>query len=105
MSEYKKGVDVPELGFWERLDLPFVRLAVTLNVLFAAATGVFRGKASPKKFKHHVIASAIRKMSERVSYRQQQCVTSELTYKKNQMELTYALTGTSSRRPEMFTGR
>lgn len=74
MAEYKRDVDVPELGFWERLDLPFIRLAIALNILFTTATGVFRGKASPKKFKHHVIAAVIRKYSERVSYRQQQCV-------------------------------
>lgn len=100
---------MPELGFWERLDLPFARLAITLNTLFTTATAVFRGKASPKKFKHHVIAAAIRKYSERMSYRQQQCVPSKLTLameESNDMaNMPPCGIGTLSHRPGRFTGQ
>lgn len=65
-------VDVPELGFWEKADLPLAQLTIVANALMAAITGVFRGQASPKKYSHHVIAAAIRRTCDRISDRQKQ---------------------------------
>lgn len=74
MPDSKNVVQVPQLGFWEKADLPFVHASVIVNALYAAITGFFRGKSSPKKYSHHVTAAAIRKMVNRVSIRQKQYV-------------------------------
>jgi hypothetical protein len=65
-------IDVPELGFWEKADLPLAQLTIAANALMAAITGVFRGQASPKKYSHHIMAAAIRRMCDRTSDRQKQ---------------------------------
>lgn len=74
MSTSKKITNVPVLGFWEKADLPFAQLSIVVNTLFAAITGVFRGKGSPKKFSHHLTAAAIRRFCDRLTDRQRQCV-------------------------------
>jgi hypothetical protein len=71
-----KNVDVPELGFWEKADVPFAQLTVAANALMATLTGVFRGQASPKKYSHHIMAAAIRRMCDRTSDFQKQYVPS-----------------------------
>jgi hypothetical protein len=71
-----KNVDVPELGFWEKADVPFAQLTVAVNALLATLTGVFRGQASPKKYSHHIMAAAIRRMCDRTSDLQKQYVPS-----------------------------
>jgi hypothetical protein len=68
--------DTPQLGFWEKADLPFARLAIVATALYAALTGVFRGKSYPAKFKHHIIATTVRKSTTRMSDLQMQCVLS-----------------------------
>lgn len=65
---------VPQLGFWERADLRLGQLNILANVLYAAITGVFRGKSSPKFYRSHLIATAIRTMVDRISARQSQYV-------------------------------
>lgn len=67
--------DIPQLGFWEWADLPFVKLSIYGTMLYAAITGAFRGKASPKKFSHHLITAAVRKYTDRTTLRQKQCVS------------------------------
>lgn len=74
MSDSKKTVNVPELGFWEKADLPFAHLSIAINVLYAAITGVFRGKGSPKKYSHHLTAAAVRRFCDRLNDRQRQYV-------------------------------
>lgn len=71
-----KNVDMPELGFWEKVDVPFARLTIATNALLAAITGVFRGQASPKKYNHHIIAAALRRLCDRTSDLQKQYVPS-----------------------------
>ncbi|KAJ5985918.1 hypothetical protein N7499_007793 [Penicillium canescens] len=63
---------IPQLGFWEKADLPFAHLSIFASVLYHAITGVFRGKASPKRYDHHVMAAMIRKLVDRTSDRQKQ---------------------------------
>lgn len=70
-----KNIDVPELGFWEKADLTLAQLTIATNALMAALTGAFRGQASPKKYSHHVMAAAIRRMCDRTSDRQRQYVS------------------------------
>jgi hypothetical protein len=67
--------DTPKLTLWEKIDLPFARFAVVASALYAALTGVFRGKSYPAKFSHHVIAATVRKVISRLSDQQNQCVT------------------------------
>lgn len=74
MAVSKRNVNVPDLGFWEKADLPFAQLSIAVNALFAAITGVFRGKGSPKKFSHHITAAAVRRFCDRCTDRQRQCV-------------------------------
>lgn len=74
MSASKKIINVPQLGFWEKADLPFAQLSIAVNVLFAAITGVFRGKASPRKYSHHLTAAAVRRFCDRLTDRQRQYV-------------------------------
>jgi hypothetical protein len=74
MPESKNVVQVPELGFWEKVDLPFAHASVVVSALYAAITGFLRGKSSPKKYSHHVAAAAIRKLCNRISIRQKQYV-------------------------------
>ncbi|KAJ5658579.1 uncharacterized protein N7484_002228 [Penicillium longicatenatum] len=59
MSTFKR-VDVPELGFWEKVDLPFSKFSIIASALYATLIGPFRGKSYPKKFKHHLISLIIR---------------------------------------------
>lgn len=68
--------DTPELGFWEKVDLPFAQLSIFASVLYAAITGVFRGKDSPKKYSHHIMTAAVRKAITRLTDRQNQYVSS-----------------------------
>jgi hypothetical protein len=68
--------DVPELGFWEKADIPFLHLSVFASMVYSAITGVFRGKASPKRYDHHVLSGLIRKLVDRRSDRQTQYVPS-----------------------------
>lgn len=65
---------VPELGFWERADVQLGKLNILANVLYAAITGVFRGKSSPKFYSAHLLATAIRTTVDRYSARQTQYV-------------------------------
>jgi hypothetical protein len=74
MPESKNVIQLPELGFWEKADLPFVHASVVVQALYAAITGLFRGKSSPRKYSHHVAAAAIRGMVGRISIRQKQYV-------------------------------
>ena len=74
MPDSKNVVAVPQLGFWEKADLPFVHASVVVQALYAAITGLFRGKGSPRKYSHHVTAAAIRGMINRISIRQKQYV-------------------------------
>ncbi|KAJ6145792.1 hypothetical protein N7470_009687 [Penicillium chermesinum] len=70
-----KRTDVPELGLFEKADIPLVQVSTGLSLLFAALTGVFRGKASPRYYRHHVQAAAIRTFVDRISHRQQKSDT------------------------------
>ncbi|CAI7581140.1 unnamed protein product [Penicillium discolor] len=63
---------VPQLGFWEKADIPFVHLSIYASMVYAAITGVFRGKASPKRYDHYILAAVIRKAIGRRSDRQTQ---------------------------------
>ncbi|KAJ5082428.1 hypothetical protein N7532_011471 [Penicillium argentinense] len=72
MADTRKDPMVPELGFWERTDARLGQLNLFVNVLYAAITGVFRGKSSPKAYKTHLLATAIRTMVDRFSARQVQ---------------------------------
>jgi hypothetical protein len=62
----------PRLSFWEKADLPFAHLSILASVLYHAITGVFRGKASPKRYDHHLMADMIRKLVDRTSDSQKQ---------------------------------
>lgn len=66
-----KRVDVPDLGAFEKADLQLVKLNLLFTSLFAAFTGVFRGKASPRYYRHHIQAATIRAFTRRMSARQQ----------------------------------
>ncbi|KAJ5950500.1 uncharacterized protein N7479_008913 [Penicillium vulpinum] len=68
--------DIPKLGFWEKADIPLMRLSVFANLLYAAITGVFRGKASPRRYDHYIMASVIRGMVDRTTDRQIQYISS-----------------------------
>ncbi|KAF7714247.1 Alpha/beta hydrolase fold-3 domain-containing protein [Penicillium ucsense] len=72
MADVKSTDQVPQLGFWEKVDLPLGQATVLVHSLFAAITGLFRGQGSPKVFSHHVTAAAIRTMVDRLSVRQAQ---------------------------------
>jgi hypothetical protein len=63
-----------KLSFWERADIPFLHLSLYASMVYAAVTGVFRGKASPKRYDHHVVASVIRKLVDRSTDKQKQYV-------------------------------
>lgn len=74
-------------------------------MVYAAITGVFRGKASPKRYDHHVLSAVIRKVVDRRSDRQTQYVvllstillhiTPNNTTIKMDKTLTYRRTGIS----------
>lgn len=72
--------DVPQLGFWEKADIPFLHLSTYASLVYAAITGVFRGKASPKRYDHYVLSAVIRKVVERRSDRQTQYVVLSLQF-------------------------
>ncbi|EPS25230.1 hypothetical protein PDE_00163 [Penicillium oxalicum 114-2] len=72
MSTSKDLVQVPHLGFWEKLDLPLSQATVVIHAIYAAITGLFRGQGSPKKYSHHVTTAAIRSAVSRLSIRQTQ---------------------------------
>ncbi|KAJ5167044.1 uncharacterized protein N7482_005825 [Penicillium canariense] len=72
MAGAKNVIQVPELGFWEKADISISFASVVVNALYAAITGFFRGKSSPRKYSHHVAAAAIRRMITRLSIRQKQ---------------------------------
>lgn len=74
MADSKKNPMVPQLGLWERADIQLGKLSVLANVLYAAITGVFRGKSSPKLYKNHILAALIRASVDRFSARQNQYV-------------------------------
>ncbi|KAJ5826835.1 hypothetical protein N7447_003598 [Penicillium robsamsonii] len=67
--------DIPQLGLWERADIPFMHLSVYASMVYAAITGVFRGKGSPKRYDHHVLTAVFRKVIDRRSDRQIQYLT------------------------------
>ncbi|CAG8113209.1 unnamed protein product [Penicillium salamii] len=62
----------PNLGFWEKSDVPFVHLSVYASMLYHMVAGVFRGKASPKRYDHFITTNVIRKLVSRTSDRQKQ---------------------------------
>lgn len=64
----------PNLGFWEKVDVPFVHLSVYGSMLYHVIAGVFRGKASPKRYDHFIMTNTIRKLVTRTSDRQKQYV-------------------------------
>jgi cytochrome b561 len=64
----------PDLGFWEKADLPLVHLSTYASMLYHAIAGVFRGKASPKRYDHFIMTNVIRKFVSRTSDRQKQYV-------------------------------
>lgn len=80
--------NVPQLGFWEKADIPFLHLSMYASTVYAAITGVFRGKDSPKRYDHHILAAVIRRLSDRRSDRQTQYVVLSLsnyyTYKSEE---------------------
>lgn len=59
--------DVSKISFWEKVDLPFLQLSLYATMVYASVTGVFRGKASPKRYNQHVMRSVIRKLIDRVT--------------------------------------
>ncbi|KAJ5793871.1 hypothetical protein N7457_000470 [Penicillium paradoxum] len=61
-----------KISFWEKVDLPFLQLSVYATMMYAAVTGVFRGKASPKRYDHYIVASVVRKLVDRSSSLQAQ---------------------------------
>ncbi|KAJ5561653.1 hypothetical protein N7535_003885 [Penicillium sp. DV-2018c] len=63
-----------KLSFWEKADIPFLRLSMYGTMIYAAVTGIFRGKASPKRYDHYVIASVIRKLVDRSTDKQKQYI-------------------------------
>lgn len=67
---------VPQLGLWERADVQLGKVTILANVLYAAFTGVFRGKSSPKFYSSHLLATAVRTLIDRLSVRQNQYVHS-----------------------------
>jgi hypothetical protein len=64
----------PNLGFWEKADLPLVHLSMFGSMLYHAIAGVFRGKASPKRYDHFIMTNVLRKFVTRTSDRQKQYV-------------------------------
>jgi hypothetical protein len=74
MPDTKRDPCVPELGLWERADIQFGKITIVANVLYAAITGVFRGKSSPKAYSSHLLATAVRTLIDRLSIRQNQYV-------------------------------
>ncbi|KAJ5975701.1 hypothetical protein N7481_009408 [Penicillium waksmanii] len=72
MPDTKRDPMVPELGLWERADVQLGKITIVANVLYAAITGVFRGKSSPKFYSSHLLATAVRTLVDRLSVRQNQ---------------------------------
>ena len=64
----------PNLGFWEKADLSVTRLFVFPSLLYHAIAGVFRGKASPRRYDHFIMTNVIRKLVTRTTDRQKQYV-------------------------------
>ncbi|CAG7916733.1 unnamed protein product [Penicillium olsonii] len=62
----------PDLGFWEKVDVPFVHLSVYASMLYHVVAGVFRGKASPRRYDHFIATNVIRKLVSRTTDRQKQ---------------------------------
>ncbi|KAF9252049.1 hypothetical protein DTO006G1_2796 [Penicillium roqueforti] len=62
----------PQLGFWEKADIPFMYLSLCGSLVYAAIAGVFRGKASPRRYDHYVVSAVVRKLLTRRSDRQMQ---------------------------------
>ncbi|KAJ5361316.1 hypothetical protein N7541_002160 [Penicillium brevicompactum] len=62
----------PNLGFWEKADLSVTRLFVFPSLLYHAIAGVFRGKASPRRYDHFIMTNVIRKLVTRTTDRQKQ---------------------------------
>ncbi|KAJ5752671.1 hypothetical protein N7520_009588 [Penicillium odoratum] len=71
MSTFKR-VDVPELGFWERVKIPFGNFNILASVLYATFTAPFRGNSYPKRFKAHLVTLIIR--NDPYSSRQRQYI-------------------------------
>lgn len=82
MADFE-GKDVPELGFWEKADLLFALLSVFGSAVYAAVTGVFRGKSSPRRFSHHITTATVRKSMTRMTDRQRKCVSVPLVITEN----------------------
>ncbi|KAJ5291711.1 hypothetical protein N7478_000962 [Penicillium angulare] len=59
MASFKR-VDAPELGLWEKADIPFIKATIYARGLLAALLGVFRGNSYPRNFKHHILMEKIR---------------------------------------------
>ena len=70
----------PQLGFWEKADIPFMYLSLCGSLVYAAITGVFRGKASPRRYDQYVKSAVIRKLLTRRSDRQMQYVVLSLQF-------------------------
>lgn len=70
----------PQLGFWEKADIPFMYLSLCGSLVYAAIAGVFRGKASPRRYDHYVVSAVVRKLLTRRSDRQMQYVILSLQF-------------------------
>lgn len=66
----------PELGFWERADIPFVHLSLYASLAYHAIAGVFRGKDSPKDYGPFITTSVTRTWNCRTSDPQKKYVYS-----------------------------
>lgn len=66
--------DVPQLSFWEKANIPFLHLSMYATMMYAATTGLFRGKASPKRYDQHILAAVTRGIFDRRSDKQMKYV-------------------------------
>ncbi|KAG0154955.1 Steryl acetyl hydrolase 1 [Penicillium digitatum] len=67
--------DVPQLSFWEKANIPFLHLSMYATMMYAATTGLFRGKASPKRYDQHILAAVTRGIFDRRSDKQMKYLT------------------------------
>ena len=63
---------VPQLTFLEKLDLIPAQLSVVAAGIYAAITGIFRGKAGVKSYSKHIQYAVIRHAFSRIAPRQNQ---------------------------------
>lgn len=62
----------PKLTLFERLDLIPAGLSLIAVGIYAALTGIFRGKSGAKAYSKHISYAVIRRMLYRFSTRQNQ---------------------------------